>query len=166
MVKQAGRHALEGRRINNGQFGSQTNFFSRQIQAKKANPRKKRFKSIVQFQNVAAKSCKIRKIYPWEVHKFLYSCIMCENYCYNFLGELKVITISARNTIIGRKFAHFVRLYFNFHRLQLHFSTKFWNLLLLKSSFQEFRFFWIDNKLVYNANCPILPTKDKMDNMK
>ncbi len=55
--------------------------------------------------------------------------------------EPKVVTISARNTIM-RKFANFVRLYFP------HITTvfnQFWNLLLVKGSFQEFHFFpvWI-----------------------
>ena len=62
----------------------------------------------------------------------------------------KVVAISARYTIV-RKFANFARLYIP------NISTNFGILLLLKGSFREFRFFiWIclDQKLVYNANCP------------
>ena len=43
----------------------------------------------------------------------------------------KMVTISARNTNFGI-------------------------LLLLKDSFREFFFYWLDQTLVYNANCPLL----------
>ncbi len=49
----------------------------------------------------------------------------------------KVVAISTRNTIM-RKFANFVRLYF---RILQHFSTKFWDFITVKSSFQEFGVF-------------------------
>ncbi len=71
--------------------------------------------------------------------------------------EPKVVTISARNTII-RKFANLVRLYI-FHTLQ-HLSTKFWNFTTFERFFPGISGFflaWIclDQKLVYNANCPL-----------
>ncbi len=62
--------------------------------------------------------------------------------------EPKVVAISARNTIM-RKFANFGRLYFP-HIIQ-HFQPNFGILLFLKGSFQEFRFYFLDQKLVYNA---------------
>ncbi len=60
--------------------------------------------------------------------------------------ESKVVTISARHTII-RKFANFVRL--NFPHI-----TTFFNQILefyYFCSFWEFRFYCLDQKLVYNA---------------
>ncbi len=62
--------------------------------------------------------------------------------------ELKVVFTRAR------KFANFVRLY-------LPHITTFFNQLLefyyfyVKGSFWEFRFYCLDQKLVYNANCPL-----------
>ncbi len=35
-------------------------------------------------------------------------------------------------------------------------NTNFGILLLLKDSFREFFFYWLDQTLVYNANCPLL----------
>ncbi len=61
-----------------------------------------------------------------------------------------MVTISARNTIM-RKFANFVRLYFPHVTT---FSTKFWNFTTFKRFFPEFRYYCLDQKLVYNANCP------------
>ena len=54
--------------------------------------------------------------------------------------ESKMVTIYARNTIM-RKFVNFVRHIFYIFQ---HFATKFWNLLLLKGSFLEFRFIRLD----------------------
>ncbi len=72
--------------------------------------------------------------------------------------ESKVVIISAHNTII-RKFANFVRLYFPTH--YNIFQPNFGILLLSKGSFREFRCYCLDQKLVYNGNCPLLNPKLK-----
>ena len=74
----------------------------------------------------------------------------------------KMVTISARNTIM-RKFANFVRLYLaNFVRLYFQHNTtffnffKFWNFATFKRFFPGMsRSYCLDQKLVYNGNCPL-----------
>ncbi len=51
------------------------------------------------FQNMVAKSCKKTENIALQSSKFSYYCVTCGN-CYHNFFEPKVVTISARDTII------------------------------------------------------------------
>ncbi len=124
--------------INNYPYG--LIFYLEKINPDKENEiPEKNLSKVVKFQNLVAKSCKIRKYSFTKFANFLIIVLRAE---IATIFEPKVVAFSALNTM--RKFANFVRL----HVFSTHcniFQPSFGILLFLKGSFQECSFFIVTN---------------------